>query len=110
MTLVQRSTEKLVLNTRLHNSGNKRPAVQTSTENDSIVELFPRRRALYGLEVRQASGFLIRRVLGILRLRERPEFGVQHAGISTGHREPLGTDLSASVQTALESDSQGTNQ
>ena len=34
MTLVQRSTEKPVLNTRLHNPGNKRPAVQTGTEND----------------------------------------------------------------------------
>ena len=36
MTLVQRSTEKPVLNTRLHNPGNKRPAVQTGTENDSF--------------------------------------------------------------------------
>lgn len=35
MTLVQRSTEKLVLNTRLHNPGNKRPPVQPSTENDT---------------------------------------------------------------------------
>lgn len=35
MTLVQRSTEKPVLNTRLHNPGNTRHVVQTGTENDT---------------------------------------------------------------------------
>ena len=45
MTLVQRSTEKPVLNTRLHNPGNKRPAVQTGTENDRSGD---RRWGLWG--------------------------------------------------------------
>lgn len=40
MTLVQRSTEKPVLNTRLHNPGNTRHAVQTGTENDICSAVF----------------------------------------------------------------------
>lgn len=57
MTLVQRSTEKPVLNTRLHNRENRLPAVHTSTENDIRGSAKAHaKRVVFEMGVRKARG------------------------------------------------------